>query len=580
MHPPTSVLEAVAVDPQAFPELRTFAAFAVAAVAASTISEWTRKTLRLPLITGYILGGILCGPFVIGILSRPQCLQLSHVVTEDAMGFIGFSAGSKFLLSELAGSLRPVLSLLLGLVSVTYLLVLGGLGLASPWLQLTAGSPPSEVLSIILIIACLAVARSPSSAIALVSELSAHGTFTTAALSVTVLMDVVVVLLFALTLLIVHAIAPSDATLPPPSVATVLGLFGLQMLLSALVGVGLGYVLHAFISCTSYGVSAATRGHKQQQQQQQQQQPGEPGEPGESGEPGEPSQPSEPPADEPHQPPTKPLPSPPPSPPGAPAKAGDASFAVAAKPSGMPAARARPQLRRFNSVIGASQHGGSASAAAAAALVAAKKEASGALFATSEAAHHRRAALLALLWLGAKLGLIIVESLVMQLTGFEVRTCARDALAAAAARDPLARTQNCLASGVRVAHSQARADSHAALPISHSLPPPSPSLALSWQVFDTESLEERSFGVSFHQPLVITMVAGFIITNFTSSRRSFLRILHDSSEPVYIAFFTLTGMTLQLDALLPNLPTAALIFGLRFAGVSIGSYWGGRLVGS
>ena len=54
---------------------------------------------------------------------------------------------------------------------------------------------------------------------------------------------------------------------------------------------------------------------------------------------------------------------------------------------------------------------------------------------------------------------------------------------------------------------------------------------------------------SLHQPLVIAMAAGFVVVNFTSSRRSFLRILHDSSEPVYICFFTLTGMTLQLDAL-------------------------------
>ena len=496
--------EASILDIHAFPSARTFAAFAVAAVAASTLSEWTRKTLRLPLITGYILGGILCGPFAIAVLSRPQCLQLSHIITDDAMGFIGFSAGSKFLLSELEGSLKSVLSLLFGLVSVTYLLVLGGLSLASPYLQLTADEPPHQRLGIILIIACLAVARSPSSAIALVSELSAHGTFTTAALSVTVLMDVVVVLLFALTLLVVHAIAPAEDGTPPPSIGAVLGLFGLQMLISAVVGVLLGYALHLFISCTTHGVTAAVQAHEEHQAGAKS-----------GGTPG---------ADVP------PAPSPPPSPPDAPQAAalpgnvepprkvgGAVSFAAEASATGGEA-RPRPPLRRFNSVIGASAHGGTASAAAAAALVAAKEQASGEMFATSEAASHRRAAFLALLWLGAKLGLNLVESLVMQLTGFEV--------------------------------------------------------------FDTESLEERTLGVALHQPLVITMAAGFVITNFTSSRRSFLRILHDSSEPVYIAFFTLTGMTLQLDALLPNLPTAALIFSLRFVGIAIGSYWGGRLGGS
>lgn len=53
-----------------------------------------------------------------------------------------------------------------------------------------------------------------------------------------------------------------------------------------------------------------------------------------------------------------------------------------------------------------------------------------------------------------------------------------------------------------------------------------------------------------------------------------------SPSQVYIAFFTLTGCTLQLSALLPNLPTAGLIFSLRLGGMALGSYWGGVLGGA
>ena len=74
----------------------------------------------------------------------------------------------------------------------------------------------------------------------------------------------------------------------------------------------------------------------------------------------------------------------------------------------------KPQLRRFNSVIGASAHGGAASAAAAAALHKASESAEGALFGVESAAHRRRAALIAAMWLGAKLALMLTESLVMQ----------------------------------------------------------------------------------------------------------------------------------------------------------------------
>ena len=54
------------------------------------------------------------------------------------------------------------------------------------------------------------------------------GSFTTAVLSVTVLMDVVVVVLFAMTMLVVHSLTDDAAAHSPASSATVLGLFSAQ----------------------------------------------------------------------------------------------------------------------------------------------------------------------------------------------------------------------------------------------------------------------------------------------------------------------------------------------------------------
>ena len=152
------------VDLQAWPTLQSLAGFTVVAVAASTLAEYGRRGLGLPLITGYILVGVLCGPFAIGLLDASDLHALGHIINDDAMGFIGFSAGSKFLLSELRGQLRLVMSVLLGLVGVTYALVLGGLMAAAPFLPLTANMEPRESFAVALLVACLAVARSPSSA--------------------------------------------------------------------------------------------------------------------------------------------------------------------------------------------------------------------------------------------------------------------------------------------------------------------------------------------------------------------------------------------------------------------------------
>ena len=165
-------------DADDLPSLRNYGAFLFICAAAAQVSDWARKSLQLPLITGYILMGILCGPFVLELLGKTECSVLSRIVVSDAMGFIGFSAGSKFLLSELRGQMRPVLCLLTGLVGTTYLLVGCGVWFASPWLSLTSDATAEKRLAVALIVACLAVARSPSSAIALVSELDAHGALT------------------------------------------------------------------------------------------------------------------------------------------------------------------------------------------------------------------------------------------------------------------------------------------------------------------------------------------------------------------------------------------------------------------
>ena len=344
------------VDLQAWPTLQSLAGFTVVAVAASTLAEYGRRGLGLPLITGYILVGVLCGPFAIGLLDASDLHALGHIINDDAMGFIGFSAGSKFLLSELRGQLRLVMSVLLGLVGVTYALVLGGLMAAAPFLPLTANMEPRESFAVALLVACLAVARSPSSAIALVSELGAQGRFTTAVLSVTVLMDVIVVLLFAVTLLTVHAIAP-EAGEAPGSPWQVLGLFGFQLLVSALVGLLLAAMLHALFKLS--GACEALEGD------------------GATNAPPTPTTPRR----------------------------------------GGAAARIPPRLRRA---------GG-----------------------------------LATLWLTAKLAIFGAESLLLQLVGFEV--------------------------------------------------------------FQVEGWEERQYGAALHNPLVISMISGFTIVNYTSSRKPFLR---------------------------------------------------------
>jgi Trk K+ transport system NAD-binding subunit/Kef-type K+ transport system membrane component KefB len=81
------------------------------------------------------------------------------------------------------------------------------------------------------------------------------------------------------------------------------------------------------------------------------------------------------------------------------------------------------------------------------------------------------------------------------------------------------------------------------------------------------------------EPLLVAMIAGFYVTNFTNFRDEFASLLHDVGPAVYVAFFTLTGVALKLDILLTTLPIALALFVVRAGGIAIGSYVGGRAAG-
>jgi len=81
------------------------------------------------------------------------------------------------------------------------------------------------------------------------------------------------------------------------------------------------------------------------------------------------------------------------------------------------------------------------------------------------------------------------------------------------------------------------------------------------------------------EPLLVAMIAGFMVTNFTPYRDQFAQILHDVGPAVYVAFFTLTGVGLKLDILLTTLPFAAVLFGVRAGALALGSNAAGQMVG-
>jgi len=80
---------------------------AVAIIGGLMLSRLT-KLINLPAVTAYLVAGLLLGPFVIGALgvqglgfNNTEHVESLSIITQTALGFIAFTIGNEFRLSQL-----------------------------------------------------------------------------------------------------------------------------------------------------------------------------------------------------------------------------------------------------------------------------------------------------------------------------------------------------------------------------------------------------------------------------------------------------------------------------------------------
>ncbi len=77
----------------------TIISVALMLAAGFLMTRFTKK-LRLPNVTAYIVGGILCGPFVLNLIPK-SVVEGTSFLPDIALAFIAFSTGEFFRLSVL-----------------------------------------------------------------------------------------------------------------------------------------------------------------------------------------------------------------------------------------------------------------------------------------------------------------------------------------------------------------------------------------------------------------------------------------------------------------------------------------------
>ena len=152
--------------------------------------------IRLPRITGYLCVGLLMGPYVLQFMTVDTVKELG-LLNELAVTFIALAAGGELRVAELRDRMRNIVLVVFSLTIVVFAIVTLFMFVSRGLLPFTGSFTTLQMLTVAGLFGVLAVARSPSSAIAIINETRAHGPFTETALGVTVVMDVLVIVLFA-----------------------------------------------------------------------------------------------------------------------------------------------------------------------------------------------------------------------------------------------------------------------------------------------------------------------------------------------------------------------------------------------
>ena len=204
------------------------------------------RVLKLPNVTGYIVTGIIMGPFVFGLLFNnftyegiKQSIIYQHVntinwVSTVALGFIAFSIGTSFKKATIKALGKRVLI-------ITALEALGATLLVLIVLLVLHFIFPDYIsIELVLTLAAIASATAPAATLMVIKQYQARGPLVDTLLPVVALDDAAALILFA----IFFQLANTFASGVPLSIYTVL----VKPLIEIAISLASGLVIGLFIS--------------------------------------------------------------------------------------------------------------------------------------------------------------------------------------------------------------------------------------------------------------------------------------------------------------------------------------------
>lgn len=212
---------------------------AVALVGGLMMSRLT-KLVHLPVVTAYLVAGLLLGPFCIGALGLKgvgfnslEQVEGLRIVTQTALGFIAFTIGNEFRMTQLKamGSRAIVVGILQAVITTALVdVVLVTLSLCFP-----------SVITIpcAITLGSIAAATAPAATLMVVRQYKADGPLTKLLLLVVAIDDAVGLLLFSVSFGIATALAMGHVSVTAVVVEPIV-----EIVLSLLLGSLMGWLLN------------------------------------------------------------------------------------------------------------------------------------------------------------------------------------------------------------------------------------------------------------------------------------------------------------------------------------------------
>ena len=203
--------------------------------------------LGLPRLTGYLLAGIVSGPYVLSLVTSVMTAKLA-VVNGVATCILGLVAGAELNLKRVKPIARTLTGIMVFGVVGTMLVLTGVLFAIRDLLPIFDGIGTSDALVMCAVLAVALIPQSPAIVMALIAETRAEGSLSQLILAAVVVADLVVVIAYSLVAALGSALLGSGVDVAGTALA-----IGWELLGSLAFGVAIGMLLGLFVRAVKDG---------------------------------------------------------------------------------------------------------------------------------------------------------------------------------------------------------------------------------------------------------------------------------------------------------------------------------------